>query len=141
MIEGVNSVLATAPLARGSAEQAGSARSIAANPERVQEVVKAPFVSPYIYVDVNLDKAVLQIRDSETGDVLRQMPSEQQIRAYERAQGSAREAKEAASVPYSETQPQTAQVVQPQTPQAPQANFVAQTPAPTTTPTPFVAEA
>jgi FlaG protein len=77
MIEAVNAVVANASLLRGSAEQASAARSFAANPARVQEVIQAPYVSPFIYVDVNYDKAVLQIRDSDTGDVLKQFPSEQ----------------------------------------------------------------
>jgi hypothetical protein len=77
MIEAVNAVVANASLLRGSAEQASVARSFAANPARVQEVIQAPYVSPFIYVDVNYDKAVLQIRDSDTGDVLKQFPSEQ----------------------------------------------------------------
>lgn len=89
MIEAVNSVLSNAPLARGSAEQQSTSRSFAANPERVQEVAKAPYVSPYIHVDVNFDRAVLQIRDSDTGDVLRQFPSESQLKAYTRAQAAA----------------------------------------------------
>ncbi|HQX26929.1 MAG TPA: flagellar protein FlaG [Alphaproteobacteria bacterium] len=77
MIEAVNAVVANASLLRGSAEQASATRSFAANPARVQEVIQAPYVSPFIYVDVNYDKAVLQIRDSDTGDVLKQFPSEQ----------------------------------------------------------------
>lgn len=88
MIEAVNSVVSNATLVRGAAEQQSVARSYAANPERVQEIPKAPFVSPYIRVDTNFDKAVLQIRDSETGDVVRQFPSESQLEAYRRAQAS-----------------------------------------------------
>lgn len=81
MLEAVSSVLQTAPLSRGPAEQGSNARSFAANPEKIQEIPKAPFVSPFIYVDVNYDKAVLQIRDSETGDVITQFPSENRLRA------------------------------------------------------------
>lgn len=81
MIEAVNSVLANASLLRGHAEQGSSARSFTANPDRVQEAPQAPFVSPYIMVDTNFDQAVLQIRDSNTGDVLRQFPSESALRA------------------------------------------------------------
>jgi uncharacterized FlaG/YvyC family protein len=88
MIEAVNSVLANSTAVRGVAEQVSTARSFAANPERVQEVAKAPYVSPYIRVDVNFDKAVLQVRDSDTGDVLRQYPSESQLQAYRRAQAA-----------------------------------------------------
>ena len=76
MIEAVNSVVANASVLRGQAEAVSAARSFAANPERVQEVVQAPYISPYISMDVNYNKAVLQIRDSDTGDVLKQFPSE-----------------------------------------------------------------
>ncbi len=75
MIEAVNSVVANASVLRGQAEQASVARA-AANPERVQEVIQAPYVSPYISMDLNYNKAVLQIRDGDTGDVLKQFPSE-----------------------------------------------------------------
>lgn len=86
MIEAVNSTLATSSVTRNVAEQLSSARSFAANPEKVQEVARAPYVSPYISVDVNFDRAILQIRDSDSGDVLTQYPTESQLRAYQRAQ-------------------------------------------------------
>lgn len=88
MIEAVNSVISNAVLARGSAEQQSVARSFAANPERVQEVAQAPYVSPYISMDINYNKAVLQIRDSDTGDVVRQFPTESQMEAYRKAQAA-----------------------------------------------------
>lgn len=90
MLEAVTSVLQTAPVARGSAEQTSNARSFAANPDKVQEVPRAPYISPYIHMDVNYDKAVLQIRDSETGDVIRQFPSETRLRTQS-AQASSEE--------------------------------------------------
>jgi hypothetical protein len=86
MIEAVNSVLANSPITRVVAEQQSVANSYAANPERVQVVAQAPYISPYVHVDVNFDKAVLQIRDSETGDVVRTIPTEGQMEAYRRAQ-------------------------------------------------------
>ena len=43
------------------------------------EAPVAPFISPYIAFDVNFDTAVLQIRDSSTGDVLRQIPTERSL--------------------------------------------------------------
>ena len=52
---------------------------------RTQEVAQAPYIPPYVKVDTELDMAVLQLRDSDTGDVVRQIPSEQQIEAYQRA--------------------------------------------------------
>lgn len=81
MLEAVTSVLQTAPVARGNADQVSNARSFAANPDKIQEAPRAPYISPYIYMDVNYDKAVLQIRDSETGDVVRQFPSETRLRS------------------------------------------------------------
>jgi folylpolyglutamate synthase/dihydropteroate synthase len=76
MIEAVNSVVANASVLRGQAEAVSTVRSLTANPERVQEIAQAPYVSPFIYVDVAHNKAVLQIRDSDTGDVLKQFPSD-----------------------------------------------------------------
>ena len=85
MLEAVNSVLQTAPLVRGNTEQVSSAASFAANPDRIQKVPQAPYISPYIHMDVDLG-AVLQLRDSETGDVVRQIPSEATIEARQRFQ-------------------------------------------------------
>ncbi len=89
MIEAVNSVLSNAPLTKAVVEQQSVAKSYAANPARVQEATSvAPYISLYIKVDTNFDKAVLQIRDSDTGDVVRQIPTESQLEAYRRAQTS-----------------------------------------------------
>lgn len=88
MIEGINASIASSAVVRPLVDQAESLRSYAANPERVQQVVRAPYVSPYVYVDTTFDKAVLQIRDSDSGDVIRQIPSENQLRAYQKAQVS-----------------------------------------------------
>ncbi len=84
MIEAVNSVVSNAPLLRGNAEQVSSAR--ASSTESVTPSPQAPFVSPYISVDFNFDTAVLQIRDSDTGDVVRQFPSQSALQARQRAQ-------------------------------------------------------
>lgn len=82
MLEAVHSVLQSAPVVRAQAEQVSPAESFAANPDRVQKVpVQAPYVSPYIFVDVALNKAVIQIRNGETGDVLGQFPTEASMRA------------------------------------------------------------
>ena len=86
MIEAVNSVLLNAAASRGAVEQQSTARSLSANPDKVQEVAKTPYVSPYIAIDRNYNKAVLQIRDSDTGDVVRQFPTEGQLKAYRTAQ-------------------------------------------------------
>lgn len=68
-------------------QQQSAMNSFAANPDRVQQAtLQAPYVSLYIKVDVNFDKALLLMRDSDTGDVVRQIPSETQLEAYRRAQ-------------------------------------------------------
>ena len=79
MIDAVSSLVLNTPHLRGATEQVAAARSYAANPERIQEIPRAPYVSPYVFVDVYFDKAVLQIRDSDTGDVLTQFPAENQL--------------------------------------------------------------
>lgn len=79
MIDAVGSLVLNTPYLRSAAEQVDAARAYAANPERIQETPKAPYISPYVFVDVYFDKAVLQIRDSETGDVLTQFPAENQL--------------------------------------------------------------
>ena len=86
MIEAVNSVLSTISASRGIADQQSTARSLSANPEKIQEAAKVPYVSPYISIDRGYNKAVLQIRDSDTGDVVRQFPTEGQLKAYRTAQ-------------------------------------------------------
>lgn len=72
---------------KAAVEQQSVARSFAANPARIQEATSAaPYISLYIKMDTNFDKAVLQIRDSDTGDVVRQIPTESELEAYRRAQ-------------------------------------------------------
>jgi hypothetical protein len=97
MIEAANSVLQTAPAVRTVAEQASSnLESFAANPARAQKVViQAPYVSPYIAIDTDYNRAVLQLRNGETGDVTDQYPS--RSRLQELAQIAAREAAQQAA--------------------------------------------
>lgn len=86
MIEAVNSVLSNVSASRGVVDQQSTARSPAANPDKIQEVAKTPYISPYISIDRQSNRAVLQIRDSDTGDVVRQFPTEGQLKAYRTAQ-------------------------------------------------------
>lgn len=95
MIEAVNSAAANAILSRGSAPQAAASSGSGSPLESLDgapEAPKAPFVSPYISIDPNFDRAVLQIRNGETGEVIRQFPSEgrlqQQARDASREQRS-----------------------------------------------------
>lgn len=92
MIEAVNSVVANASVLRASAGQVDASKGPADNiqpaaaSDSVAEAPKAPYISPYIALDYNFDQAVLQIRDSETGDVEEQFPSESRMAEARRAQ-------------------------------------------------------
>lgn len=85
MIEAVNSVVVNASLLRNNAEQSQQDRlnSLAVSTTEGEgvELQLAPYVSPFIEIDTNFKKAVLQIRDSSTGEVQRQFPSETTMRA------------------------------------------------------------
>ena len=97
MIEAVNSVISNAPLLRGNVAQLAASRSVAEEISPVADGPQAPFISPYISIDLNVNKAVIQIRDSETGDVVRQFPSESTLQQRQRAE-TARSTAEALSV-------------------------------------------
>lgn len=84
MLEAVNSTVQTAVTARATLEQTSTLDSFAANPARIQRAPQAPYVSPYVRMDVNFDKAVLQLRDGDTGDVVFQIPSQPALEAYQR---------------------------------------------------------
>ncbi len=133
MLEAVNSVLSNASYTKAIADQQSVVTSYAANPERVQQAsLQAPYISLYIKMDTNFDKAILQIRDSDTGDVVRQIPTESQLEAYRRAQTSNAvrepEPKEAADA-FTPTQPQS-QETTPQKTSAPVVSTPTPTPAP-----------
>lgn len=84
MIEAVNSAIANSVLVRGGAEQGASTRApvaAAAVSDSPRQVILAPYISPFVYVDNQFNKAVLQIRDSDTGEVQRQFPSERTLQA------------------------------------------------------------
>lgn len=87
MIEAVNSVVSNAQSLRGVAEQqssvASSGLSQATSGDPNITAPQAPFISPYIVVDDRFDRAVLQVRDSDTGDVVRQFPTEGSLRAQQ----------------------------------------------------------
>lgn len=85
MIEGINASIASAALVRPVVDQVERVASYAANPEQVQRVAAPPYLSLYVSMNVEIDKAVLQFRDADSGDVLAQIPSEKQIKAYRKA--------------------------------------------------------
>ncbi|HEY8963976.1 MAG TPA: hypothetical protein VIN59_05875 [Alphaproteobacteria bacterium] len=82
MIEAVKSTVANSALLRGSVDQSSTLNSFAANPDKVQTVSQAPYVSPRVRVDVNTKIAILEFREALSGEVLAQIPSEQAIRTY-----------------------------------------------------------
>ena len=128
MLEAVNTVLQNASATRAAAEQVSTADSYAANPERTQRAApQAPYVSPYIVVDVNYDKAVIQIRNGETGDVEGQYPSQSRLQQQARAAQSEIRAENLAPEPQQPTQrAQQAEAPQQSAP-APQAEAPQQT--------------
>ncbi len=82
MIEAVNSVVSNAPLIRIVADQVATSRSFAGDALAVESVARgpvAPYISPHISVDPVFDAAVLQLRDSDTGDVVEQFPSDKAL--------------------------------------------------------------
>lgn len=105
MIEAASSVALNSSYLRSGAEQSAPARSYAANPEKIQEVAQVPYISPYVYMDVNFDRAVLQIRDGDTGDVVRQFPSESEMESRRRA--AAAQARASVDIPDPEPAPKT----------------------------------
>lgn len=87
MIEAVNASLALSAV-KPTVLQAASPSSQGTKPS-VQPVARAPeipYISLYITVDDNYDKAVLQIRDSSTGDVQDQFPTESRLAQIARNQ-------------------------------------------------------
>ncbi len=79
MIEAVNSAVSNAQLSSAIAAQASTANSLAARQADIESVSRAP-VAPYLSLNVSMDTqydtAVFQVRDSDTGDVLTQFPTE-----------------------------------------------------------------
>ena len=88
MLEAVNSVISNASLLRGQSEQQSQSRALATNPDSVQVVPQAPYISPYIRIDSNYNTAVLVIRDRDTGDTLTTIQSDASLQA--RADAAAR---------------------------------------------------
>lgn len=84
MIEAVNASIANAPLVRQVTETQSTARNIAVNVANSQAAATPRYLSPY--VSVGSQKVVLQFRDTNTGDVLKQFPTASQLKAYAQAQ-------------------------------------------------------
>ena len=84
MIEAVSSVVVNASLLRQSAQQGETAT------QKQEPVAKGP-VAPYvdrIGYDKTYDTAILELRDSDTGDVLSRFPSESTLESRQRAEAA-----------------------------------------------------
>ena len=99
MVDVVNSSTASAVilLAGGGANANGPAQQPDIISEAVQsgapDTPQAPYVSPYISVNYDYDKAVLQIRDADTGDVQEQFPTNSRLAQIRRAQAQLEQAR------------------------------------------------
>lgn len=86
MIEAVNAVVSNAQILRSMAEQVSATQNLSANPARIQSAaVSAPYLSPHVDFNSGNSKPIFVVRDSSSGEVIKQFPSEAQIRAYNRA--------------------------------------------------------
>ena len=85
MIEGVNTSIAQASLTQGTIISATEA-NLASEASRASITNNQPrFISRFIAFDQELNTTIFQIRNSETGEVERTIPSDAQIQAYQRA--------------------------------------------------------
>lgn len=84
MVDAINTATANAPALRNIEQQEQSLRIEA--PEPVAEFAQAPFISPVVSIDTRFDTAVLLLRNSESGDVVEQIPSESSLEASQRRQ-------------------------------------------------------
>lgn len=82
MIEAVKSTVASSTMLKATADVLSATNGYAANPDKIQTVSQAPYVSPTVRVDVLTKIAILEFRESLSGEVLAQIPSENAIRTY-----------------------------------------------------------
>lgn len=80
MLEAVNSVVSNAAIISASTKQVSEAPVKAA--ETIKTIEVDPYLSRGLKYDEQLQRPVLQIRDTNTGDTLKQFPTETQIKAY-----------------------------------------------------------
>jgi hypothetical protein len=112
MIEGVNASISTASAVRAVAQQVSSAESLSANPSRVQKAaIGTAYSSKYVELAPDI-KPIFIVRDSDTGESIRQFPTESQIRAYQRAQQSRDAATQASTVKVSRQSVSTEEATQ-----------------------------
>ena len=92
MIEAVSTSVANNASNRPETKpvDAGRSQPVLEAPEKQAErTVSAPFISPVVQVDVDINQAVLVIRNSETGEVEGRLPSKRELEAFDRSKGLA----------------------------------------------------
>ncbi|MBL8641907.1 MAG: hypothetical protein JNL76_07315 [Alphaproteobacteria bacterium] len=86
MIEAVNAVVSNSQILRSIAEQTSTTQVLSANPSKVQSAaITAPYLSPHVDYNGGNSKPIFVVRDSSTGETIKQFPTEAQIRAYTKA--------------------------------------------------------
>ena len=86
MLEAITLNVANAAYARVETQKLATQPAPVRALPAVKASVAAPYVSPYVIVDESSSKAILAVRDSATGNITRQYPTENQIRAYQRTE-------------------------------------------------------
>lgn len=86
MLEAVNSVLSNAPITKSATQTIVKPQEAAKTESENVKVSGANYSSRQVSLDSESRRAVLQIRDSATGDPVRQFPTEGQLKAYNVAQ-------------------------------------------------------
>jgi len=109
MIESVNSVVQSTPLTQANAQGAAIQATAQKAQEAPREIVRAPFISPVVAVNVEYDTAVLEIRNRATGDVVEQIPSDPRLEAQLREQARREASSEKAIQDISPSQATSAQ--------------------------------
>lgn len=91
MLEAVNSVLSTAPIARAATQNVVKPQEATKVDTDIVKVSSANYSTRQVTLDADSRRAVLQIRDASTGESVRQFPTENQLRAYSTAQSLLKE--------------------------------------------------
>ena len=92
MIEAIKSSIAATPLLQKELGQTSTSKSFAVEEGNFKELEKklfeqqGRFISPSVRVDSAAGVTILEFRDELSGDVLNQVPSEAQLRAYRKNQ-------------------------------------------------------
>ena len=106
MVDNVSSIGASNALPRPNVQTQNQAQHFELDGPASNPGPSAPFISPKVEYSNDFDRTVLLIRDSDTGEVVQQYPSENQLRAYQRAQSVSPSVTETAQAPEASQQSQ-----------------------------------